>query len=214
MNLKELRGATPQATLLEVLKRVDKRVDIGLISKYENYIAMPTPPQLMALCDYLGVYPLDIYEPSEMYFDTSINNANLAKIKPNKRRKANVYKLTVRLDKEACKWLKSDVLAVCGYDSISQYIRNCVARLKEQYELRKQVEQQKAEQAIGQQKAKQQAKLEEPKQHKAEQQMAEQEKIARMLEHSSDKVVDSLTNVSITSMLQQNSEVVKEDNAK
>lgn len=179
MNLKKLRGATTQETLLEVLKQVDKRVDIGLVSKYENYIAMPTPKQLLAICDYFGVYPLDIYEPSEMYFDANANMASLAQIKPKKRRKANVYKLTVRLDKEACKWLKSDVLAVCGYDSISQYIRSCVAKLKEEFEARQETEHKKA---------------------------------ARMLEHSSDKVVDSLTNISIASILQQNNEVVKEDN--
>lgn len=142
MRLKEFRGEIKQKELLQAIKVVDSRVDIGLLSKYENSIALPTPPQLSAICEFLGVEPLDIYSPNEIYLDK--HKPDIATVAVKKAVDTNTYVLTARLDRAACKWLDKQVLEKCGYSSITNFVRCCVVQLKKQYDLKVHAELKKA----------------------------------------------------------------------
>ena len=132
MRLKELRGETKQREVVEVIKKTDPRVDSGLYSKYENGVALPTPPQLKAICDFLGVSVSDIYADAEIDLKSCKPVIGSAAVKTTEE--PDTYNLCVRLERDVCKWLKSGVLTACGYRNLKHFIAVCLVRLKKEYE--------------------------------------------------------------------------------
>lgn len=129
MRLKELRGNLKQKEVLQHIKKTDPRVDSGLYSKYENGIALPTPNQLKAICELLGVEVLDIYNETEI----NLNGIKATVHAVKEKETPDTYNLCVRLDRSAAKWFCKDVLEACGYRNLTHWVNIGLLRLKKEY---------------------------------------------------------------------------------
>lgn len=122
MKLKEKR-------LEKEIKQKDLAEAIGtneaMLSRFENYKCLPTPPMMDSLTKELGCEISDIYEDNEVFYKK--------KKVGGKKKEKGVYKLTVRLPIEVRDLLEK-ALPKCGYRNITAWIDRCVERLKKQYE--------------------------------------------------------------------------------
>ena len=132
MRLKELRGDLKQKEVVQHIKKTDKRVDSGLYSKYENGVALPTPEQLKAICELLGVEPLDIYSAAEI--NRKGTKATVHKAAAKDSEEPDTYNLCVRLERGAARWFRKDILAACGYRNLTHWVNVGLLRLKKEYE--------------------------------------------------------------------------------
>ncbi len=132
MRLKDLRGNLKQKDVVQHLKQTDKRVDSGLYSKYENGIALPTPEQLKAICELLGVEPLDIYSEAEINLKSA--KTTVQKAIPKESEEPDTYNLCVRLERGAARWFRKDILTACGYRNLTHWVNVGLLRLKKEYE--------------------------------------------------------------------------------
>lgn len=132
MKLKSLRvdKGISRAKIVKALKKADSRIDSGLYDKYEEYIALPTPKQIKAICEVLKVEPLDIYNKEEITLNKPQNDDKQG----GSEKEPECYKLTVLLPAEAKEWLNKEVLNKCGYRSITHWVSVCYKRLQKQYE--------------------------------------------------------------------------------
>lgn len=132
MRLKEIRGDLKQREVVQHIKKIDPRVDSGLYSKYENGVALPTPDQLKALCELLGVEPLDVYSEAEIDLKGIAPTVHKATVKDDGE--PETYNLCVRLERGAARWFRKDVLAACGYRNLTHWVNIGLVRLKKEYE--------------------------------------------------------------------------------
>lgn len=123
MNLRELRIKNG-IKAKELAEKVG--TDEAMMSRFENYKCLPTPPTMAKLCDELSCVPTDIYDSSEMYYQAPAH-------KTKRLSRVNiVYHLTADLPVEAREWLKEH-LTMMGYLSVTEWINDCYRALKEQY---------------------------------------------------------------------------------
>lgn len=68
-NLKELRIAAgmKQQELARICQQTDSRIDVGMISRFENGVCLPTPAMAHALADALGVDIAELYDIPEQF---------------------------------------------------------------------------------------------------------------------------------------------------
>jgi DNA-binding Xre family transcriptional regulator len=99
--------------------------DAPMISKFANYKCLPIPAMMELICKELECEINDIYENEEIYYQPT---------KKRKTKKADNYKLTVRLPKEAKEFFKK-ALTKCGYRDITDWITKCYNRLQARYEI-------------------------------------------------------------------------------
>lgn len=99
--------------------------DAPMVSKFTHYKCLPIPPTLKVMCEVLGCSAEDIYANDELYY---------APKKQRQNKKADNYKLTVCLPKEAKAFFK-EALKKCGYRDITDWILHCYARLQKRYEI-------------------------------------------------------------------------------
>ena len=59
---------TPQQHVADAIAKVEPRVDVPLISRYENGVCLATPPQVKAICELYGCTPTDVYDPEDVEF--------------------------------------------------------------------------------------------------------------------------------------------------
>ena len=118
-----------KSKMVRTLKKADSRINSSLYDKYEEYVALPTPKQMQAICEVLKVEPLDIYSKEEI----TLNKPQNANRTNENAREPESYKLTVLLPAEAREWLNKEVLNKCGYRSITHWITVCYERLQKQY---------------------------------------------------------------------------------
>lgn len=142
MRLKEMRGERKQKDVVQYIQKSDPRVDVSLYSKYENGVALPTPPQLKAVCDFLGVDVSDIYADEEINLKSCKPTIRSAAVKSSDE--PDTYNLCVRLERDVCKWLKSGVLKACGYRNIKHFVGVCLVRLRKEYEKAQKAEKKRA----------------------------------------------------------------------
>lgn len=93
---REKKGLT-QLEAVKAIRGVDKRVDVPLLSKYENGVALPTPPEAAVLCE---IYQTDMLE---LYKKKDIDLLSLCKKTQERRRDRNgeiLGKITIRVSAE------------------------------------------------------------------------------------------------------------------
>jgi transcriptional regulator with XRE-family HTH domain len=135
MRLKEIRLAQgiKQPQIVEQIRRIEPRIQVSDISRYETYLSLPTPAQLQIICQTLSADPDEIYTKEEM------DLAGCSKISHSSTEKQtnepNTYKLTVRLPQALASGLKTK-LAVCGYNSITGWITAKLGELDREYKNR------------------------------------------------------------------------------
>lgn len=103
--------------------------DEPMMSKFENYKCLPTPPMMKALCQELGCKVEDIYEPHEIYLSTPKATVKEPK---GKKGKKEIYHLTVNLPPEARRFFK-EALQKCGFKDITAWVNHCFERLQAKY---------------------------------------------------------------------------------
>ncbi len=124
MNLKKIRlsRGLQQKELASLVG-----TDEPMISKFENYKCLPIPTVMALILKELGCKIEDIYEPNEVYYEQTI--------KPiPKKRRANIYHLTVELPDEARELFKSGALQKCGYKDITSWVNWCFNQFKKKYQ--------------------------------------------------------------------------------
>lgn len=104
--------------------------DEPMISKFENYKCLPTPPMMTALCRELECKVEDIYEPHEIFLSTP---KVVVKTPKGRKKKKECYHLTVNLPPEAREFFKT-ALGKCGFKDITAWVNHCFERLKSNYE--------------------------------------------------------------------------------
>ncbi len=114
--------------------------DEPMFSKFENYKCLPIPTMLKAICKELNCEIKDIYENDELYIT---NNENKIVASEKEKSESEYYNLTVRLPKDARKYLNKEYLRKCGYKDITYWIWRCYERLQKQYEIINKAEQEK-----------------------------------------------------------------------
>lgn len=120
MRLKEIRVAKGRQ---QKELAISVGTDEPMMSKFENYKCLPTPPTMKLILKELGCSVEDIYEPHEVYYAPPA--------KPKKRkRKSNVYRLTAELPEEAREFFKSGALQKCGFQDITAWANWCYTQLK------------------------------------------------------------------------------------
>lgn len=128
--LKECRGELKQRELLKAIKAVDRRVDIGLLSKYENGIANPTPLQLKAICDCLGVTVSDIYTECELDYESLQPQATEIAKEVKVRKQPTTYHISVRVNGKYRNLLSRKNLKLAGFTTLAEWIRHCMRELE------------------------------------------------------------------------------------
>lgn len=112
------------AALAEAIHR-----DARLVDGFAEYESIPIPDDLAEICKVLNCGIDDLYEYAEVHVPYP----------RKKREEAPCYKVTVRLPPDAAEKIAT-ALRVCGYMTISDWIRACYARLMAQYKIIKKAE--------------------------------------------------------------------------
>lgn len=103
-------------------------IDAPLMSKIVNGAVLPNKTSLEVICNTLDKKPLDLYERKE------INLSAVGRVK-GKTLEPDTYRLSVRIPREWCDVLLSEQkMRLCGYYSITHWVKCCFGRLKKQYE--------------------------------------------------------------------------------
>lgn len=103
------------------------KTDESNMSRFVGGRVLPNRRTLTLMCDLLDVLPTDLYDRHEI---------DLLAVRMEKRKplEPGTYKLSVRIPREWLELLDERKLKACGYDSITDWIRACLGRLKKQYE--------------------------------------------------------------------------------
>lgn len=116
--------------------------DEAMMSRFENYKCLPTPPTMEKICKELGCEVLDLYDRNEVVYDSVVKTAlesstDEKRAKRNeKKRSKNVYHLTVELPPEARDFFKYH-LEEMGYKDITDWANQMFSRLVFDYDTKK-----------------------------------------------------------------------------
>lgn len=145
MQLREIRTSQglKQTEVVQLLKQVEPRADVGVLSRYENGVSRPTPAQFRVLCKAYGKEPGDLFEPADVdYGVVSATSVELEEDKPKTKKKdahkEAGYRLSVRVpqgfidDPEQFK----EKLQACGYPTVTAWVCQCAKRLEAEYAAR------------------------------------------------------------------------------
>ena len=140
--LKERREAVGllQADVSRELKAVEPRVDISMVSRYEQGVCLPTKAQLVELEKILGVDRTKLYEIEELDLlgigrDGSAPATALTCGRPRKdMRSRQYYRKCFRIARSFEESLPEDLLQRCGYTSWQSWFDTGMRKLLAEYE--------------------------------------------------------------------------------
>ena len=112
-----------QQHVVDAIAKIEPRVDVPLISRYEHGICLATPRQVEAICDLYGCDPIDIYDPEDVAFPQI--RAKQAKAA---RGEGLPYKMTVRVPDDLARTFFED-LKICDYAGPTDFLRDCIKKL-------------------------------------------------------------------------------------
>ena len=96
----------------ELAKEINR--DVPLLSKFENYVCLPTPNDAKKLMKVLKCTTiLELYDKKDITFHGRNKN--------QKTNELNCYKLTAELPRDAKDWLIKENLEMLGYKSIKDW---------------------------------------------------------------------------------------------
>jgi hypothetical protein len=115
-----------QQELTNRIHEQDARVDKSLMSKFVNYVCVPTPAQVRAINNILNCETEQLYTPEELQYGIGGGCSQSTA----RRRRSNVYNLTVEVDRELAERVFSpEAMRLLNISSKSDYIRQCLLRL-------------------------------------------------------------------------------------
>lgn len=138
------------------LKQTEPRADVGMVSRYEKGVCLPTADQLSALEDILQASRLELYDEYDLDLVRAVgvpNGQDLlgllgepnsaegdAPVAKNERwhpSHAGKVRKCYRVSKAFAASLPRDLLEVCGYSSWQSWHDACLKRLLAEYSARR-----------------------------------------------------------------------------
>ena len=123
------------------LKETEPRADVGMVSRYEKGVCLPTPDQLKTLEDVLGASRTELYDAEDLALRWALPPAERRRVAsetgtapptspPGRFRKC------YRISREFAASLPDDLLQVCGYSSWQSWHDAALKRLLAEYAAR------------------------------------------------------------------------------
>lgn len=125
------------------LKEVEARADVGMVSRYEKGVCLPTEAQLKALEELLGENRLALYDPEDLDLlgvfragsePVTLESEDKATTPPPSH--AGRFRKCYRISREFAESLPDDLLQVCGYRSWQSWHDAALKRLLGEYAAR------------------------------------------------------------------------------
>lgn len=129
----------PQVSLQ--LKAVEQHIDVGMVSRYEKGVCLPTPAQMEKLEEVLGVSRYELYnfqdiDLVDIHVKQAMEPEAPAPVKGDDRSKTK-YRKCYRIPREFAEQLPDDLLDICGYNSWQSWHDACLRRLLGEYAAKK-----------------------------------------------------------------------------
>lgn len=124
------------------LKETEPRADVGMVSRYEKGVCLPTVKQLKALENILGATRTELYDPEDLDLlgilptGEAHSETGKADIAPPPSH-AGRFRKCYRISREFAESLPDDLLQVCGYSSWQSWHDAALKRLLGEYAARK-----------------------------------------------------------------------------
>ena len=126
------------------LKEVETRADVGMVSRYEKGVCLPTGAQLRTLESALQADRLELFDPEDLDL-LGLLQAGSAPPAERIERKATApppshvgrFRKCYRISREFAESLPDDLLQVCGYSSWQSWHDAAMKRLLAEYAARK-----------------------------------------------------------------------------
>lgn len=138
---KRLALSLTQPQVSAELKTVEPRADVGMVSRYEKGVCLPTKEQLAVLEDLYGVPRTELYEPGDLDLlelsSVCAGEADGGTVGARKdKRSADYFRKCYRISREFEESLPDDLLQVCGYSSWQSWHDAALKRLLAEYAAR------------------------------------------------------------------------------
>lgn len=125
-----------QIDVSQRLRAVEPRADVGMVSRYECGVCLPTRPQMEALEQTLEACRLDLYDPMDLDL-IPLFPVPPREPKHETRRGVRTMRRCFRMARSFAETLPSDLLEACGYTSWQSWYDAAIKRLLGEYAARK-----------------------------------------------------------------------------
>ena len=134
------------------LKEVEPRADVGMVSRYEKGVCLPTGQQLSALEELYGASRVELYDAEDLDLLGVLRSAESSPDMGSEGREtapppghAGRFRKCYRISREFAESLPDDLLQVCGYSSWQSWHDAALKRLVGEYAARKRAAQKKGD---------------------------------------------------------------------
>jgi transcriptional regulator with XRE-family HTH domain len=125
------------------LKEVEPRADVGMVSRYEKGVCLPTGPQLSVLEELYGAARTELYDAEDLDLLGALRSAESMPDVESEGREtapppshAGRFRKCYRISREFAESLPDDLLQVCGYSSWQSWHDAALKRLVGEYAAR------------------------------------------------------------------------------
>ncbi len=129
-----------QPQVSEILKHTEPRADVGMVSRYEKGVCLPTTDQLSALEGILQADRLELYDARDLdLVGGAVDAPTVAPAVQDEQRHpshAGKVRKCYRISREFAESLPDDLLQVCGYSSWQSWHDAAMKRLLAEYAAR------------------------------------------------------------------------------
>lgn len=137
----ELGLTQPQVS--ERLKEAEPRADVGMVSRYEKGVCLPTAEQIAVLEEVYGMARTELYRMEDLDLlgllppaqEATEETERAQRVEPPSH--AGRVRKCYRISQEFAASLPDDLLAVCGYSSWQSWHGQALRRLLGEYAARK-----------------------------------------------------------------------------
>lgn len=134
------------------LKEVEPRADVGMVSRYEKGVCLPTGPQLSVLEELYGASRTELYDAEDLDLLGALHSAESMPDVESEGQEtapppshAGRFRKCYRISREFAASLPDDLLQVCGYSSWQSWHDAALKRLVGEYAARKRAAQKKGD---------------------------------------------------------------------
>ena len=125
-----------QPELSAALKEVEPHIDVGMVSRYEKGVCLPTNDQLAKLEEVLQAPRTGFYRVEDLKLLPGDKPPSVASRGPRRERHETRYRKCYRVPREFAESLPGDLLEVCGYSSWNSWHDAAIKRLLGEYAAR------------------------------------------------------------------------------
>lgn len=132
-----------QPQVSERLKEVEPRADVGMVSRYEKGVCLPTAAQLAVLEEVYGIFRAELYQMEDLDLlgllppeqEATVESETVQRVEPPSH--LGRVRKCYRISQEFASSLPDDLLQVCGYSSWQSWHDACLKRLLGEYAARR-----------------------------------------------------------------------------